>query len=441
MVTPSGKRPLSFAYRLAVSIVRPLMMLFTKRDWRGWEHLPTSGGFVVAPNHVSHLDPFAFAHYLYDSGHPPFFLGKESVFRVPVVGAILRGAEQIPVFRNTGRAADAFRAAVAAVEDGKCVGVYPEGTLTGTRPVADGRQDRCRADRPDRPAAPVIPVAQWGPQDILAPYSRRPRLLPRKTMHVLAGPPVDLTDLYDHPLDGAVLREATNRIMAAITALLEELRGEQAPADRFDSRKLACRTPATRTRRDTTRDDRRSVRHRIWGTAYSAVLADGGTTVRMWGRRPEAVAQINAGSNEEYLPGIRLPEGITATTDAAEAASGADIVVLAVPSQTLRGNLEGWAHVLPREAAIVSLMKGVELGTTKRMSEVIAEVGGIEPERIVVVSGPNLAREIALKQPAASVVACTDEHMAERVAEACAAPVLPPPTRTRTWSGRSSAGR
>ena len=167
-----------------------------------------------------------------------------------------------------------------------------------------------------------------------------------------------------------------------------------------------------------------------WGTAYSVVLADGGTTVRMWGRRPEAVAQINAGSNEEYLPGIRLPEGITATTDAAEAASGADIVVLAVPSQTLRGNLEGWAHVLPREAAIVSLMKGVELGTTKRMSEVIAEVGGIEPERIVVVSGPNLAREIALRQPAASVVACVDEQVAQRVADACAAPYFRPYTNT-----------
>ena len=237
MVTPSGKRPLSFAYRLAVSIVRPLMMLFTKRDWRGWEHLPTSGGFVVAPNHVSHLDPFAFAHYLYDSGNPPFFLGKESVFRVPVVGAILRGAEQIPVFRNTGRAADAFRAAVAAVEDGKCVGVYPEGTLTRDPDLWPmvGKTGAARIALTTR--CPVIPVAQWGPQDILAPYSRRPRLLPRKTMHVLAGPPVDLTDLYGHPLDGVVLREATNRIMAAITALLEELRGERAPADRFDSRK------------------------------------------------------------------------------------------------------------------------------------------------------------------------------------------------------------
>jgi len=152
--------------------------------------------------------------------------------------------------------------------------------------------------------------------------------------------------------------------------------------------------------------------------------------VRMWGRRAELVEQINAGSNEVYLPGIRLPEGIRATTDPAEATDGADIVVLAVPSQTLRENLEGWAHLIPRNAAVVSLMKGVELGTTKRMSEVIAEVGGVEPERIVVVTGPNLAREIALRQPAASVVACTDHHMAERVAAACAAPYFRPYTNS-----------
>jgi glycerol-3-phosphate dehydrogenase (NAD(P)+) len=155
-----------------------------------------------------------------------------------------------------------------------------------------------------------------------------------------------------------------------------------------------------------------------WGTAYAAVLADGGTSVRMWGRRQAVVDQINAGSNEDYLPGIPLPAGITATADPAEAADGADIIVLALPSQTLRANLGDWGDVLPRDAAIVSLMKGVELGTTKRMSEVIAEAGGVEPGRIVVVSGPNLAKEIALKQPAASVVACIDEAVAALVAKA-----------------------
>ncbi|GAA4718657.1 NAD(P)H-dependent glycerol-3-phosphate dehydrogenase [Pedococcus ginsenosidimutans] len=165
-----------------------------------------------------------------------------------------------------------------------------------------------------------------------------------------------------------------------------------------------------------------------WGTAYAAVLADGGTPVTMWGRRQAMVDQINAGSNEDYLPGIALPPGIRATADPAEAAAGADIVVLAVPSQTLRANLADWAHVLPRDAAVVSLMKGVELGTTKRMSEVIAEAGGVEPGRIVVVSGPNLAKEIAQKQPAASVVGCIDERVAEMVAEASNPPYFRPYT-------------
>jgi glycerol-3-phosphate dehydrogenase (NAD(P)+) len=167
-----------------------------------------------------------------------------------------------------------------------------------------------------------------------------------------------------------------------------------------------------------------------WGTAFAATLADAGTTVTMWGRRPDSVAQINAGCNTDYLPGIALPDGISATPDAGEALEGADIVVLAVPSQTLRTNLEQWAHLLPPAAAVVSLMKGVELGTTKRMSEVVHEVGQVPWERVVVVSGPNLAREIANRQPAASVVACRDHDTADRVAAACVTGYFRPYTNT-----------
>jgi glycerol-3-phosphate dehydrogenase (NAD(P)+) len=167
-----------------------------------------------------------------------------------------------------------------------------------------------------------------------------------------------------------------------------------------------------------------------WGTAYAAVLADGGTTVRMWGRRQAVVDQINAGCNTDYLPNLTLPSSVSATGDPAEAAAGVDIIVLALPSQTLRTNLAEWGAVLGDTAAVVSLMKGVELGTTKRMSEVIAEVGGVPHERIVVVSGPNLAPEIAQKQPAASVVACIDEGVAEMVAAASNPPYFRPYTNT-----------
>ncbi|MGW7118326.1 NAD(P)H-dependent glycerol-3-phosphate dehydrogenase, partial [Streptomyces xanthophaeus] len=150
-----------------------------------------------------------------------------------------------------------------------------------------------------------------------------------------------------------------------------------------------------------------------WGTAFAIVLADAGCEVTLWGRRQELVDAINTGrTNPDYFPDVELPAGIRATTDPAEAAAGADFTVLAVPSQTLRGNLAAWAPLLAPDTVLVSLMKGVELGTTKRMSEVIEEVAKVPAERVAVVTGPNLAREIAARQPAASVVACVDEDVA-----------------------------
>ncbi len=166
-----------------------------------------------------------------------------------------------------------------------------------------------------------------------------------------------------------------------------------------------------------------------WGTAFSIVLADAGNQVTIWGRREELCSAINEErENPDYLPGIRLPDAISATHDPERAAAGADLVVLAVPSQTLRANLEDWASVLPGDAVLVSLMKGVELGTLKRMSEVIAEVTGAGPERIAVVSGPNLSKEIARREPAASVVACADEDVARRIQDRVHGPVFRPYT-------------
>jgi glycerol-3-phosphate dehydrogenase (NAD(P)+) len=168
-----------------------------------------------------------------------------------------------------------------------------------------------------------------------------------------------------------------------------------------------------------------------WGTAFALVLADAGADVTMWGRRPELCDAINqANVNVDYLPQIVLPERIRATHDPGEAAHRADLIVFAVPAQTLRANLSQWSTVLPSTAAIVSLMKGVELGTTKRMSEVIDDVTGAGPRRIAVVSGPNLAREIAERQPAASVVAAIDEQLARRIQRSCHGPYFRPYTNT-----------
>ncbi|WP_344334138.1 NAD(P)H-dependent glycerol-3-phosphate dehydrogenase [Kitasatospora putterlickiae] len=168
-----------------------------------------------------------------------------------------------------------------------------------------------------------------------------------------------------------------------------------------------------------------------WGTAFAMILADAGCQVALWGRRQELVDAVNAThANPDYLPGLRLPDSVRATTDPAEALAGADFAVLAVPSQTLRANLAAWAPLLEPQTVLVSLMKGIELGTVKRMSEVVAEVAGVGPERIAVVSGPNLAPEIANRQPAASVVACTDEAVAKRFQAACHTPYFRPYTNT-----------
>jgi glycerol-3-phosphate dehydrogenase (NAD(P)+) len=166
-----------------------------------------------------------------------------------------------------------------------------------------------------------------------------------------------------------------------------------------------------------------------WGTTFAAVLADGGTDVTLWGRDAAVIEQINTHSrNENFLPGLALPAGIRASTDVAEALAGADIVAVALPAQHVRAIVGPMAEAVPSGATVVSLMKGIELGTHERMSEVLAEAWSLAPERITVVSGPNLAREIAAKQPTATVVAGIDEHAAERVAHATASSYFRPYT-------------
>lgn len=168
-----------------------------------------------------------------------------------------------------------------------------------------------------------------------------------------------------------------------------------------------------------------------WGTAFGMVLADAGCDVTLWARRAEVVDAVNTTrTNPEYFPGVQLPANLRATTDPAEAAEGADFTVLTIPSQTLRENLAAWAPKLAPDTVLVSLMKGIELGTCKRMSEVIQEVADVPAERVAVVSGPNLAKEIVARMPAASVVACTDETVARRLQAACHTPYFRPYTNT-----------
>ena len=157
-----------------------------------------------------------------------------------------------------------------------------------------------------------------------------------------------------------------------------------------------------------------------WGTTFAKVLTEAGRDVVLWARRPEVAEMIaSAQVNPDYLPGISLPDSLQVSTNPVTALQGAQAVVLAVPSQTLRNNLTAWRAELPTDATVVSLAKGVELGTHKRMSEIIVEVAGIPEERVAVVSGPNLAREIALQQPTATVIACRDHDRAVALQDAC----------------------
>jgi len=225
------------AYRSVARVIRPLLRAITRRDWRGAEHLPASGGYIAAANHMTNFDPLTFAHFLYDNGVAPKILAKSSLFRIPVMGSLLRATGQIPVHRNTVQAGQSLDAAVEALDQGECVAVFPEGTLTGDLDLWPmvGKTGIARLALTTR--VPVIPVAQWGPQNVLGRYGKVFRPFPRKLVTVVAGPPVALDDLYGRPLDTATLREATGRVMAAITALLEDIRGEKAPAEVFDPRR------------------------------------------------------------------------------------------------------------------------------------------------------------------------------------------------------------
>lgn len=230
-----------WAFTLAVPIVKPSMLAFAKRSWIDGEKIPATGGCIVAINHISHIDPLLSAHFVYDHGRLPRYLAKSGLFKNKALAGFLSSAGQIPVERLSRNAVGAFDAAVQAVRNGECVVVYPEGTLTrdpGLWPM-QGKSGAARIAL--ETGCPVIPVGQWGAQGLLPPYSAKLRLLPRQRIQMKAGDPVELSDLVAQPSSAATINTATTRIMAAIVALVAELRGEVAPRELFDSRKAGVR--------------------------------------------------------------------------------------------------------------------------------------------------------------------------------------------------------
>ena len=223
---------LGVGFRLAVTVLRPFLTAVTRRDWQGGEHLPAAGGVLVCSNHISHFDPLTLAHFIYENGRNPRFLAKSSLFSAPLIGPVLKGAGQIPVYRESADAAQALSAAITAVGEGHCVALYPEGTLTHDADLwpMSGKTGAARIALTT--GAPVIPVAQWGPHRILPPGARFPRLLPRRTTRVVAGPPVDLSAFIGREIDADLLRNVTEAIMASITSLLAPVRREVAPTVR-----------------------------------------------------------------------------------------------------------------------------------------------------------------------------------------------------------------
>jgi 1-acyl-sn-glycerol-3-phosphate acyltransferase len=228
MITPG--------YRAVAWLLKPPIRLLMRRVRDGWENLPPPGtGYIAAVNHISNLDWLPVAEFFYDSGGPGRVLVKDSLWKVPGVRQVLNASQQIPVHRGTAQAKDSLRDAEEALARGICVVMYPEGTITKD-PATWPMTARTGVGRLAlATGVPVIPVGQWGVQALLPLGARVPRLVPRVTERIRAGAPVDLDDLRGRTDPGAA-REATDRIMREVSAIVGELRGATPPATPYDSR-------------------------------------------------------------------------------------------------------------------------------------------------------------------------------------------------------------
>ncbi|NKZ04842.1 lysophospholipid acyltransferase family protein [Actinomadura latina] len=235
--------------KLTIVILRPLLFGLLKRDWRGRGNVPGKGGVIIAANHISESDPLALAHFVFESGRYPVYLAKSTLFDVRFIGAVLRGTGQIPVYRDREDAAMALQDAEKALMDGECLMFYPEGSCTRDPELWPMTGQTGVARMALKTGAKVVPVASWGAHELM-PYKKGEQKglagslkkgfhpLPRKTMKVIAGPPVDLSAYEGLPLGKETLRSATDDIMTAIAGLLGELRGEEPPEERYDHHRV-----------------------------------------------------------------------------------------------------------------------------------------------------------------------------------------------------------
>ncbi|MEH0824561.1 MULTISPECIES: lysophospholipid acyltransferase family protein [unclassified Micromonospora] len=223
------RRRLGFWRRFAVALVKPVMLVWTRRTWRGAEQLRRDGGIIIVPNHLSHADPLVSAHFIYEAGRWPQYLGKASVFRVPVIGWILHRCRQIPVERGTADAVKSLDKLIAALDAGGAVVIYPEGTITREPELWPMKGKTGAARLALATGAPVIPLAMWGPEKLFDARSNRFGLRPRTPVTVVAGEPVDLSRWAGATPSRAVLEEMTEEIMLSLRDLLAGIRGGTPP--------------------------------------------------------------------------------------------------------------------------------------------------------------------------------------------------------------------
>lgn len=214
-------------------ILRPGIRVLMKLNWKGQEHFPAGGGLILAVNHLSYMDILAVSLFTDSAGRYPVFLAKSSLFRIPLLGPIILKLGQLPVKRDSVEAGAVLRVAEQGLRNGACMIFYPEGTVTRDPQLWPMVAKTGVARLALTTGAPVVPIAHWGAQRILPYGTFVPRLLPRKEVQVVAGPPVDLSEFAGLPLTTQTLRAATDKIMKDVAGLLGELRGLPAPAEPY----------------------------------------------------------------------------------------------------------------------------------------------------------------------------------------------------------------